>query len=200
MTKNLLKEYKKILSIADAGLYFGNDEYDKERYQELRDIALELIEMHSDTKLEVLKDIVSYEEGYPTPKIDVRAFIVEDGKVLLVKDSKTKEWSLPGGFAEIGLSPKENILKEVEEETGLKVKVDKLVAVFDSELQKERTQLFQYYKLVFKCTKLSGEFKKNIEISDLDYFSIDKLPKLSINRNTPEQIQRLFEIETIDFD
>lgn len=183
-----LDQYKRLLTIAEAGLFYGKDVFDKERYEELRTIALELLSgIGTETSAELFH-LTEQNEGYPTPKIDVRAYIKQEDKVLLIEDKRTKEWSLPGGFAEVGLSPKENIQKEVEEETGFIVTADELVALFDTNLRKDVPQFFQYYKLVFSCTILAGSFVENSETSNSAFFALDELPPLSIKRTTREQL------------
>ena len=185
---HMLNNYRRLLALAEAGLYYGKDEFDRERYTEIRSIALKLLNELSSEPLEKIMNIVNLNEGYPTPKVDVRAFIQQDGKVLLVEDTVSKEWSLPGGYAEVGISPKENVLKEVLEETGLEVVVDELKAVFDTNLRDDIPQLFQYYKLVFSCTIIGGQFVENSETSNMGFFELDQLPKLSEKRTTKEQL------------
>lgn len=118
-----LAQYKRLLALSQAGLYYGKDVFDKERFEEIRTISLELISEIGKETFEEIKALTTIGEGHPTPKVDVRAYIKKDGKVLLIEDKRTKEWSLPGGFAEIGLSPEENVRKEVYEETGLTVEL-----------------------------------------------------------------------------
>ncbi len=131
-----LAQYKRLLALSQAGLYYGKDVFDKERFEEIRTISLELISEIGKETFEEIKALTTIGEGHPTPKVDVRAYIKKDGKVLLIEDKRTKEWSLPGGFAEIGLSPEENVRKEVYEETGLTVETTQLRAVFDTNKQK----------------------------------------------------------------
>lgn len=188
-----LASYKELLSIAQAGLHYGNDQFDLVRYQELNDLALQLIQSLGNEPQEVIHDLFSHESGYQTPKVDVRAFITQDSKVLLVQDSKTLEWSLPGGYADVGFSPKENTRKEVYEETGLNVEVKQLKAIFDTNLRKDIPQAFQYYKLVFDCEILSGSFKENLETNQMHYFALDNLPVLSKKRTTQEQLVQLMQ-------
>ena len=140
-----LAQYKRLLALSQAGLYYGKDVFDKERFEEIRTISLELISEIGKETFEEIKALTTIGEGHPTPKVDVRAYIKKDGKVLLIEDKRTKEWSLPGGFAEIGLSPEENVRKEVYEETGLTVETTQLRAVFDTNKQKDIPQLFQYF-------------------------------------------------------
>ncbi len=110
---------------------------------------------------------------------------------MLVQDRATKEWSLPGGYAEVGLTPKENIQKEVLEETGLHVAVGPLRAIFDTNLREDIPQLFQYYKLVFACEVISGAFAANSETVQSHYFELEDLPTLSMKRTTKEQLVQL---------
>lgn len=187
-----LNKYRRLLTIAQAGLFYAKDEFDKERYTEIKEISLNLINEISLENFEDLIKLTNKEEGYPTPKIDVRAFIVENDEILLVEDSITKEWSLPGGFAEVGLSPEENIIKEVKEETGFDIKVNCFGGIFDTNLDENNPQLFQYYKLIFKCSIVKrGTFIKNIETSNIKFFDVKNLPKLSEKRTTKQQLIKL---------
>ena len=189
-----LNTYKRLLALADAGLFYGKDAFDQERYQELRELTLQLVSTtgHEAAVLPDLEKILTKEEGYPTPKVDVRGLIKKENRFLLVEDLRTKEWSLPGGYAEIGCSPKENIEKEVLEETGLVVTAKELLAVYDTDKRKDIPQLFQYYKMIFSCEILENHlFEKNIETSNCAYFSLDNLPPLSIKRTTKEQLMAL---------
>lgn len=198
--KDYFAQYKRLLSIAEAGLYYGKDVYDKERYQEIKELALHLMSTVVDQDAAALTLLTEKNEGYPTPKVDVRALIQKDEKILLVEDSLTKEWSLPGGYAEIGLTPRENIKKEVLEETGLLVEVKELRAIFDTNLRPDIPQVFQYYKLVFECEVLAGDFIKNSETSNSDYFALNELPKLSIKRTTKEQLEQLVNEKSLHVD
>lgn len=198
--KDYFAQYKRLLSIAEAGLYYGKDVYDKERYQEIKELALHLMSTVVDQDAAALTLLIEKNEGYPTPKVDVGALIQKDEKILLVEDSLTKEWSLPGGYAEIGLTPRENIKKEVLEETGLLVEVKELRAIFDTNLRQDIPQVFQYYKLVFECEVLAGDFIKNSETSNSDYFALNELPKLSIKRTTKEQLEQLVNEKSLHVD
>lgn len=191
---NLLQQYQRILAIAQSGKMFGKDVFDQERYAELEQISLSLIAHLGEEPIEKIQGLFSHETGYPTPKIDVRGFCLnEKQEILLVKDQKTKEWSLPGGFAEIGLTPKENMQKEMLEETGFEVAVQTLLAIFDTNQTSNVSQSFQYYKLVFACQLLSGEFKANHEVHQMDFFGIHRLPPLSKKRTTKEQLLTLLQ-------
>ena len=191
------RQYQRLLSIAEAGMFYGKDIYDIERFQELKELSLTLLSEVVDEDVTTLKVYLENQEGYPTPTVDVRALIRKGNQILLVQDSHTKEWSLPGGYAEVGLTPKENIQKEVLEETGLTVAVGPLRAIFDTNLREDIPQLFQYYKLVFACDVLSGEFVANSETMQSGYFGLDALPPLSMKRTTKEQLVRLLEEDPV---
>ncbi|MGY3765450.1 NUDIX hydrolase [Vagococcus vulneris] len=184
-----LEDLRRLLALADAGLMYGRDVFDKERYQEMKSILTKMIGEYTSLDDGKIKCVLDKEEGYPTPKVDVRAFIEDnDGKILLVQDIKSREWSLPGGYADIGYSAAENVIKEVFEETGYHVAVDKLAGIFDTDKRKDIPQLFQYYKLFFNCTVLDGTFMSNNETAACDFFDIKNLPKLSEKRTTYEQL------------
>ena len=168
-----LNTYKRLLALADAGLFYGKDAFDQERYQELRELTLQLISAtgHEATVLPDLEKILTKEEGYPTPKVDVRGLIKKENRFLLVEDLRTKE---------------------LLEETGLVVTAKELLAVYDTDKRKDIPQLFQYYKMIFSCDILENHpFEKNIETSNCAYFSLDNLPSLSIKRTTKEQLMAL---------
>lgn len=181
--------FQKLLAISNSGINYSKDPYDVERFNEIFDITQEFINSQSNNKNLTLEK----EAGYPTPKIDVRALILDkDNKVLLVEDPKTKSWSLPGGFADVGTSPVENVVKEVIEEAGLSVSVSNLIAVYDTNKSNPENSLAHYYKLVYYCKRLSGNLTTSIETSSVQYFDIDQLPKLSTKRITEQQIRECF--------
>ncbi|MBF0794584.1 NUDIX hydrolase N-terminal domain-containing protein [Staphylococcus lentus] len=181
--------FQKLLAISNSGINYSKDPYDVERFNEIFDITQEFINSQTNNKNLTLEK----EAGYPTPKIDVRALILDkDNKVLLVEDPKTKSWSLPGGFADVGTSPVENVVKEVIEETGLSVSVSNLIAVYDTNKSNPENSLAHYYKLVYYCKRLSGNLTTSIETSSVQYFDIDQLPKLSTKRITEQQIRECF--------
>ena len=120
----------KLQSIAQAGLYYGKDKFDLERYEQIRDIAAEMISYKSEIPVEKVKDLFCNEIGYQTPKLDTRAAVFKEDRILLVRESDGR-WSLPGGWVDAGLSVKENAEKEVLEEAGLTVAARRIIAVQD---------------------------------------------------------------------
>ena len=191
-TKETAKTIQRLLSITETGLAFSRDEFDRERYLELRQLLGYLLADWSDLDGKELAELLRPTDFYATPLIDVRAVLVRDGKVCLVKGKNENTWALPGGFCEVGLSPKENIVKEVQEETGFNVSVSRLLAIFDT--NKFQFQSKQYAKLVFECQIEDGDFQPNTEIEELDFFDIQSLPELSSKRTTKEQLKILWKI------
>ena len=142
MTNKLLEEIKRLKSIADIGLLYASNEYEKDRYIELQDISLNLLHLVSDHSIERLKETFPLAENYPTAKVDIRVLILSaDQRILLVKEKADNRWSLPGGWADIGYSPKEVIIKECKEETGLEIIPQHLLAVFDKRMHAHPPQL-----------------------------------------------------------
>ena len=193
MKSKMLNEIKRIKSLADIGLLYSNNDYDKERYLELREISFRLLHRISDHSIENLKDHFPLVSDYPTAKVDIRGLVLSSNKeILLVKESADGKWSLPGGWADIGFSPKEVIVKEFKEETGLEVIPLKLLAVFDKKMHQHPPQPFYVYKLAVYCEAVSTEIIKGFDVLDVQYFTIDNLPDLSADRILKSQIELLY--------
>lgn len=191
-TSDFVKYLQRMIAITDTGLTFTKDPFDRERYEDLRDFLSEMLNQASDLDSEEVAEVLKPTSAYATPLMDVRAWIVEDEKICLVRGQGEDSWALPGGFGEVGYSPTENILKEIEEEPGFKAKVERLLAVFDT--NRFQLQSKQYTKFVFGCKLLDGQFQENQEIADLQFFAIDQLPNLSEKRITKEQIELLWQV------
>ena len=179
-------------SLAQAGLTYGKDIYDKERYERIRDISAEMLSNKTDISIEKVKDLFCNETGYQTPKLDTRAAIFNDNKILLVKENSGK-WSLPGGWVDVNVSVKENTIKEVKEESGLDVTADKIIAVQDRAKHNLPVYAYGVCKIFVLCSVIGGEFEKNIETTESRYFNKDELPELATEKNTEEQIKMCFE-------
>ena len=191
-TSDFAKYLQRMIAITDTGLTFTKDPFDRERYEDLRSLLSEMLNQASDLDAEEVAEVLKPTSAYATPLMDVRAWIVEDEKICLVRGQGENDWALPGGFGEVSYSPTENILKEIEEETGFKAKVERLLAVFDT--NRFQLQSKQYTKFVFGCKLLDGQFQENQEIADLQCFAIDQLPALSEKRITKEQIELLWQV------
>lgn len=178
-------------SLAQAGLAYGKDNYDLERYQRIREIAAEIIAQHTDLSFAKVTDLFCNETGYQTPKLDTRAAIFQDDKILLVRENNG-DWSLPGGWVDVNTSIKENTIKEVKEEAGLDVTADRIIAVQDR--AKHNLPLYAYgiCKIFVLCSVIGGQFKQNIETTESAYFSEANLPKLATEKNNEAQIKMCF--------
>ena len=190
-TAEWLEILNKITGLAQSGLHYSKDVYDKERYTQLLEHVRRLMELKEiDTEgfiPQVLQDV-----GYATPKMDVRAVVFKDNKLLLAKETQDGLWSLPGGWADLGCSAAENVEKEVFEETGLIVKARKLLALMDRQKHPHPPMFLHVYKAFFWCELLGGELTPSIETSEVHFFAQDELPALSTARVTEQQIQQCF--------
>ena len=179
-------------AIAQNGLCYVRDCYDKERYERIREISAEMISIHSEIPVEKVKDLFCNETGYQTPKLDSRAAVFKDDKILLVKENNGT-WSLPGGWVDVDLSVKENIIKEVKEEAGLDVQIDKVIAVQDREKHNLPVYAHKVCKIFLQCSVLGGSFRENLETIESRYFTQDELPLLAEEKNNTEQINMCFQ-------
>ncbi len=183
----------RIQSIAQAGLAYGENEYDRERYEELRKIAAEMISYETEMPIEKVTAFFCNETGYQTPKVDTRAAVFEDGKILLVHE-KNGTWSLPGGWCDVDQSVASNVIKETREEAGLLVTADKLIAVQDWRKHNKCNLPYGVVKIFVLCTPEGGSFHENIETTETQYFGRDELPsQLAVEKTTAEQIQMCFD-------
>ena len=189
-----LEVAKQLQSIAQAGLTFSRDKYDLERYEQIMDLSKNILADFSDLSMDRLDHIFNLEKGYLTPKVDVRGVILRGDKILMVKESIDSCWALPGGWADVNLTASEVVQKEVFEEAGLEVKAERLLAVLDKKCHPHPPDLYHVYKIFFLCTERGGEMKTGLETLEVDFFDIDKLPELSLARNTRSQIEMMFRL------
>ena len=188
-----LKWAIEIQGLAQSGLAYTTNVYDIERYERLREISAEMIEEKSNINLEKVKDLFCNETGYQTPKIDTRAAIFKDNQILLVHENNGT-WSLPGGWCDVLESVKSNTIKEVKEEAGLDVKATKIIAVQDRNKHNRPIYAYGVCKIFVMCESIGGEFKENIETTEMKYFALDELPENFANEKcTKEQVEMCFE-------
>lgn len=178
-------------SIAQAGLYYGKDRFDRERYQRVREIAAQMLSHKTGISPEKVQDLFCCETGYQTPKLDTRAAIFQDEKILLVRENDGR-WSLPGGWVDVNVSVKENTVKEVREEAGLEVTADTVIAVQDREKHNRPRYAWKVCKIFVLCSLVGGHFTPNIETTESAYFALEDLPPLAEQKNTREQIEMCF--------
>lgn len=179
-------------SLAQAGLFYGKDPFDMERYERIRAIAAEMISYKTEIPEEKVKNLFCNEIGYQTPKLDTRAAVFQEGRILLVKENNGT-WSLPGGWVDVQVSVMENVIKEVREEAGLEVTADLVIAVQDREKHNLPVYAYRVCKIFVLCSVVGGAFEPNIETVESRYFGIDELPALAEEKNNEEQVRMCFE-------
>jgi ADP-ribose pyrophosphatase YjhB (NUDIX family) len=186
---------QRLQAIAQNGFTYSQNPYDLERYGQVRQIAAEIMATHADVEPGFVCNLFEQEEGYATPKVDVRGAVFKDDKILLVKEREDGRWTLPGGWVDVGESPSDAVVREVYEESGYQTNVVKLLAVYDRNHPRHEHPPLRHhvYKLFFQCELLSGSPTESYETSDVDFFAIPDLPELSLTRVVPSQIIRLFE-------
>lgn len=179
-------------SLAQAGLFYGRDPFDLERYGRIRTIAAEMISQKTEIPLETVRDLFCGDAGYQTPKLDTRAAIFQDEKILLVREN-SGTWSLPGGWVDVNVSVGENVVKEVREEAGLDVTPELVIAVQDRERHNRPVYAYKVCKIFVLCSVKGGTFTPNIETTESGYFSLEALPPLAEEKNSAEQIKMCFD-------
>jgi ADP-ribose pyrophosphatase YjhB (NUDIX family) len=191
---NLLSLITQLRSVADTGLLYAKNEYDIERYQELQHLSTKMFDDVSGYGTETINLLFPQAADYPTAKVDLRGILLSpDNKILLARESGDGKWSLPGGWGDIGYTPKETIVKEFWEETGLQVTPERLLAVFDKKMHPHPPQPFYVYKMVFYCKAVTTEINKGFDVLDVQYFDINNLPPLSEDRILKSQIELLYQ-------
>jgi ADP-ribose pyrophosphatase YjhB (NUDIX family) len=184
---------KRMQAIAQSGLEYSENKYDRDRYQQMRELSLEIMQDFTDLKMEKLVSVFASEQGYQTPKVDVRGVVFRGDQILMVRETIDGNWSLPGGWADVGLTPSEVAIKEVWEESGLVVVPERLVAVLDKKMHNHPPDMFHIYKIFILCRETGGELKGGMETSETGFFGPDKFPPLSVPRITTEQIRLMYE-------
>ena len=193
MSSQWLEWAKRIQALSQSGLAFSKDIYDIERYEELRKVSIEIMAEHTELETEKIRDLFANETGYQSPKVDVRGVVFKNNQLLMVKENIDDKWALPGGFCDIGLSPSENVVKEIKEESGFDVVPIRLLALLDKNKHPHPPEAYHYYKIFILCEIIGGQPTTGSETNNVQFFSKNNLPQLSMNRNTESQIKMLFE-------
>jgi len=183
---------QRLQTITQAGLTYSRDPYDRERYEQLQALTAEIAAADDENAATSWLTVLRAEAGYATPKVDVRAVVAQEGKLLFVREAQDGFWSLPGGWADIGESPREVAEREVLEETGYVVSASKLLAVYDKAKHEHPAELWYCYKLFILCELQGGAPAPTHETLDLGFFGPSSLPELSLPRVTQAQVQRMF--------
>ena len=174
MNEKWLEWATRLQSIAQAGLTFGENQYDLDRYQQIRDLSVEILHEYTDIDHEKIRDLFACETGYQTPKVDIRAAVFKDDKILMVKEKVDGRWSLPGGWADVNTSVSESAVRECIEEAGAIVKPKRIIAVHLANKQNNFVYPFTIYKIIVECELVEYSFKENSETLGSGFFELDK--------------------------
>lgn len=184
---------REIQSLCQTGLAFSQTNYEVERYNRLIEIAAEMVSENSNLeKVKLAKQFVEH-PGYATPKIDVRAAVVHEGKILLVHEISDDKWAMPGGWADVGDYPSQVVIRETKEESGYDVLPLKVIGVFDANRNGRPIEFFHAFKILFLCELVGGEAKISDETKDVRFFEFDDLPEFSPNRTNMNHINEILE-------
>jgi len=188
-----LKWAREIQSLAQTGLAFAPNHYEKERSTRLIEISAEIIEKYTNLKSENITKVLMEQPGYATPKVDVRAAVIRDNKILFVKEIADGKWSMPGGWMDVGDYPAQAAEREALEESGFVVKAKKLIGAFDANRNGRPLEFFHAVKLIYLCEIISGKPTVSNETSEVKFFTFDNLPPLSQNRTNKRHIAEIIE-------
>lgn len=192
--RTFFEQIKRIQALAEIGLEFNHSNYDKERYEEIQDICFKMLSAMTDIQVPKIRHVILEQNGYKTPKVDVRAVVFNrEGKILLVQEKVDGCWALPGGWADVGYTPRQIAEKECLEEAGLTVKASRLLAVMDKTAQQMPPEFEYVYKLFIRCEPVSETVFAGEETLDAQWFAEDELPVLSTPRNIESQIHLMFQ-------
>jgi ADP-ribose pyrophosphatase YjhB (NUDIX family) len=191
----MLDQARRLLAVAHTGLHYTQVEFERERYQEIAQIAADLIANSEHYSSQQILNTWRMEDGYTTPKLDVRGAMFRNSKrgseVLLVRERVDGKWTVPGGFADVNEWPSLSVLKEIEQESGYIARVLKLAAVHDRNKHNYPPFMFHIWKLLFVCEITGGEPRISNETDGVEFFALDALPELSTGRITAAQLQLL---------
>jgi len=184
---------RELQALAQTGLAFSKDPFDLQRFRRVRELAAAIMAQGSATDIERVLELFQGDVGYATPKVDVRGAAFLDGRVLLVREGSDGGWTLPGGWADVNQSAAQCVVREIAEESGFEARAVKLVALSDyRKAGHPRRHPDSIYKLFFLCEITGGSARASEETTDVAFFARDALPPLSLSRNTPAQIERMF--------
>ena len=179
-------------ALAQTGLTYAGNPFDRERYQKLHEVAAEMFALHTGEAPATIENWFAVQPGYATPKVDVRGACFRDGKVLLVRERSDGRWCLPGGWADVGDVPSEATVREVREEAGFECVACKVIGVFDANRGGEPFSAFHAFKIIFLCDITGGAADPDYEILAVDFFARDDIPVLSSNRTSAAQLAECF--------
>ena len=179
---------REIQSLSQTGLTYSENDYQRQRYRRLMEIAAEIVHSHTGLPQGPLLDDFMAQPGYATPKVDVRGAVVQQGKILLVQERADERWCMPGGWADVGDLPSETAEREVWEESGFEVLARKVIGVFDANRGGTPLEFYHAYKVVFLCEVVGGQARPSSETLAADFFDFDGLPPLSSARTNERHL------------
>jgi len=182
---------REIQQLSQTGLAFAKTDYEKTRYERLIELTAEIVEHHTKLDKASVETVLMKQPGYATPKIDVRAAVINENKILLVQERTDNLWAMPGGWADVGDIPSEVAIRETKEESGFDVKPIKVVGVYDANREGGYLEFFHAFKIVFLCDLIGGEAKSSDETIDVRYFNLEEIPPLSPNRTNDNHIEEI---------
>jgi len=192
ITPRWLEWAREIQALAQTGFHYSENEYQRQRYRRLAEIAAEMISEHTGLEASRLVETFRAQIGYATPRVDVRGAVFSESKLLLVRERMDGGWTLPGGWADVGDVPSQAAEREVWEEAGFRVKASKVIGVYDAN-RVGPLELFHAFKIVFLCDLIDGEARPSNETSEVAFFGRDEIPGiLSGERTQPRQISDAF--------
>lgn len=192
MTPRFLEWAREIQALAQTGFHYAKDDFQRARCQRLMDIAADMISLSSDEPFVPLSQAFRAQIGYATPKVDVRAAVFRDGKMLMVRERADGGWTMPGGWADVGDMPSHAAERETWEEAGFRVKAHKIVGVYDAN-RVGPLEVFHAFKIVFLCDLIEGEALPSNETSEVAFFAREEIPSvLSGERTLPRHITDAF--------
>lgn len=195
MKEKWIQWVTQLQSIARAGLTFAENQYDIDRYQQISDLTVDILHNYTEVSYEKIKDLFANETGYQTPKVDVRAAVIKNQKILLIKERVDSKWAMPGGWADVNSTVRESAVRECFEEAGAIVNTRRVIAIHLASRHNDPLSPYTIYKIIVECELIENSFRENTETLNSGFFSLSELPELSIERTTREQIELCFEAQ-----
>jgi len=189
----LLEWARKVQAIAQNGLAFSRDPFDRARYQELQELTTTMLSTELEVPLATARAFWEGEHGYATPKVDVRGGVFRGDEVLLVRERADGRWTLPGGWVDVNDAPSAAVAREILEESGYRARAVKLAALVDKNRHPHPPGVHHIYKLFFLCELLGGNPATSTETDAVGFFPVHSLPELSTGRVLAAQIERLYQ-------
>jgi ADP-ribose pyrophosphatase YjhB (NUDIX family) len=179
---------REIQALSQTGLTYSETDYNTQRYRRLLEIAAEIVESAATLPRESVLESFRMQAGYATPKVDVRAAVTREGKILLVQEKSDGRWCMPGGWADVGETPSAAAAREAREESGFTVVPRAVVGIYDANRQATPLEFYHAYKIVFRCELTGGEARPSAETQGVDFFGLDGLPPLSTQRTNERHL------------